>query len=70
MTQDKQNLFLSSTKERLEKLILEKKQIVNQVNKITDDIFSVKQWIKKQFPSISEAEIDLQFEIPPNIDTI
>ena len=62
--------FEKYDKKRLEILSKEKNNVVGFVNKTTDDIFAVKHWIKKQFPSISEEEINLQFEIPPDLDTI
>ncbi|XP_023320790.1 meiotic nuclear division protein 1 homolog [Eurytemora carolleeae] len=68
----KENLaqYADNDPEVLKQMEVESKKALESVNRWTDNIFSLQEWIKKKFPSISQAEFNKQFNIPEDLDYI
>ncbi len=39
-------------------------------NRWTDNVFAIRSWITKKFPSVNLADLDKQFGIPEDLDYV
>lgn len=51
---------------------LQKKEagLKQEINDITDNVFTIKKWMLKTYPQYTDGEIDKMFEIPDDFDNV
>lgn len=59
-----------TSKSHLTKCYSEADLYKSKANQWTDNIFEVKSWLKKKNPALSEEDIDKNFNIPSDFDTL